>query len=70
MQPLLFSNFGPSIAHVPKAINGDFRDMMRVRTLRRLDLEKMEKQTGRLASALGRFGDLKGDDRGVYDFHL
>ena len=58
------------MAHVPKAINGDFRDKMRVCTLRRLDLEKMEKQTERLASALGRFGDLKGDDRGVYDFQL
>ena len=50
------------MAHVTKSINRGFRDKTMVRTLRGLDLEKKERQTGRLASTLGRFGASEGDD--------
>ena len=50
------------MAHVPKSINRGFQDKTRVPTLRGLDLENRERQTGRLASTLRRFGDPKGDD--------
>ena len=52
----------PVMAHVPKSINSGFRDKNRVCTLRGLDLEKRERQTGRLVFTLGRFGDPEGDD--------
>ena len=52
----------PVMAHVPKAINGDFGDKNRVPTLKGSNLEKRKRRTGRLASTLGRFGDPEEDD--------
>ena len=52
----------PTMAHVPKGINRYFRDKKRVGTLRGSDLEKRERQTRRLVSTLGRFGDPEEDD--------